>query len=167
MDLTEEWRPVVGYEGAYEVSSMGRVRGLDRITYGGRTWRGQMLTPAVMPRGYLVVTLWGQGRQRSALVHRLVLTAFRGLPAARDEGRHLNGDPADNSLQNLAWGSHGQNQYDQVAHGRHANAAKTHCAHGHPFNEANTYRPAHRKARICRACRRAYMKRYNGKLASA
>ena len=51
------------------------------------------------------------------LVHRLVLEAFVGPCPADMECRHLNGNPADNRLENLAWGTHRQNQADRIAHG--------------------------------------------------
>lgn len=152
----EQWRPVVGYEGAYEVSDLGRVRSLDRITDRGRRWRGRLMTPATMPAGYQVVTLWRDGAQRTHLVHRLVLTAFVGPQSARTEVRHGDGDPANNALTNLAWGTHSENQHDQVAHGTHHHAAKDRCPAGHPYDEANTYHYPGRPHRGCRACRRRW-----------
>lgn len=167
-DQLERWRAVPGYEGSYEVSNLGRVRSLSRITDRGRKWRGRIMTPAVMgSNGYLIVSLWREGKQRTALVHRLVLSAFVGPAPDGAEGRHGLGGPADNRLSNLAWGSHSENQVDQVAHGTHANASKTHCPNNHPYDDENTYVYPGRSKRGCRACRREHMRNYKQRRAAA
>lgn len=51
-------------------------------------------------------------------VHRLVLETFVGLRPKGCEARHLNGDPADNRLRNLCWGTRAENYVDRVKHGR-------------------------------------------------
>lgn len=152
--MDEQWLPIPGYVGSYEVSNLGRVRAPDRITDRGRKWRGRTLTPSPMPRGYRVVTLWRDGKQKSALVHRLVLLAFVGPSPEGMEGLHKNGNPADNALSNLAWGTHSENQLDQVAHGTHPKASKEACPSGHPYDEANTYVYPGGAHRACRQCRR-------------
>jgi hypothetical protein len=166
-DQLERWRPIPGYEGSYEVSDLGSVRSLDRITDRGRKWRGRTLAPAVMPRGYLIVTLWRDGKQRSALVHRLVLSAFVGPAPDGTEALHGDGDPANNMLSNLSWGTHAENQADQVAHGTHANASKTRCRAGHFYDEANTYSYPGRSKRGCRSCRSTYMQNYKTRQGAA
>lgn len=150
-----EWRPIPGYEGSYEVSDLGEVRSLDRLTDRGRNWRGRVMSPAPMPSGYQIVTLWRDGKQRTALVHRLVLEAFVGPPAPGQEVRHYDGNPANNALENLAWGTHAENEADKIAHGTHPHASKTHCPQGHPYDETNTYAyPGPQAHRACRVCRR-------------
>jgi len=160
---SERWLPVVGYEGEYEVSSLGRVMSLDRITQKGRKWRGRMMTPAPMPRGYLVVTLWGDGKQRTRTIHRLVLAAFVGPAPKGAETLHGDGDPANNRLENLQWGTHAENQADQLRHGTHYRAATTHCPSGHPYDEANTYVYPGTPHRACRKCRAANMRAWQEK----
>ena len=79
---TEEWRAVVGFEGFYEVSDWGRVRGLDRrVPRNGHTvfTRGVMLKPGRAANGYLTVSICGD----THLVQELVLTAFQRDSAAR------------------------------------------------------------------------------------
>lgn len=150
----EKWLPVPGYSGAYEASDKGRVRALDRVTDRGRRWRGQMMTPTSMPRGYQVVSLWRNGKQETALVHRLVLFAFVGPEPEGMEGLHADGNPGNNSLSNLRWGTHSENQLEQVAHGTHANASLETCPAGHPYNDENTYFYPGKPHRACRICRR-------------
>lgn len=87
-------------------------------------------------------------------VHRLVATAFLGAePFHGAVVRHLDGNPANNAVINLAWGSVSENNRDTVRHGRHHLAKKTACAHGHEFTPENTY--VWRGSRHCRACNRA------------
>jgi hypothetical protein len=167
-DQLEQWRPVVGYEGSYEVSDFGNVRSLNRITDRGRQWRGRLMSPAPMgPSGYLIVTLWRDGSQRTHLVHRLVLSAFVGPAPEGAEGLHGIGGPADNRLSNLAWGTHSENQFDQVAHGTHGHASKTHCPQNHPYDDENTYVYPGRAHRGCRACRREHTRNYKQKATAA
>lgn len=111
--MTEEWRPVVGYEGQYEVSSIGRVRSLDRKAKirGGayRVVKGQALKPQKHSAGYRTVNL---GRRNQKLIHELVAAAFIGPKPEGSEIRHLNGDPTDNAVNNLAYGTRSENMRD-------------------------------------------------------
>jgi hypothetical protein len=98
-----------------EVSDRGRVRSLDRV---------------VRP----TVGLPGRGTVR---VHVLVCETFIG---PRPDGlltRHLNGNPYDNRIENLAYGTVSENSLDCVSHGTHPLASKTHCKRGHEFTEGN------------------------------
>lgn len=69
------------------------------------------------PYGHLKLNL-GTGSGRSRWVHRLVLQAFVGPPTEGQVARHLDGNPTNNALGNLAWGSPSENNADMVAHGR-------------------------------------------------
>jgi hypothetical protein len=121
--MSEEiWKPVPGYEGRYEVSDQGRVRSLDReieqLSRQGNAYkkmvRGIVLRPGRMPAGHVSVSL---GRFNSHCVHKLVLLAFVGSAPAGCECLHNNGNPADNRLENLRWGTRGDNIRDAVKHG--------------------------------------------------
>lgn len=118
----EEWRPVVGWDGLYEVSSQGRVRSLPRRSATRRlAVRGRVLKPTKMPKGHLMVDLSFDrtcgGRRERRFIHVLVLYAFAGDPAPGQISRHLDGNPENNTLDNLAWGSHQDNHDDAVRHG--------------------------------------------------
>lgn len=156
----ERWAPIPGYEGAYEVSDRGNVRSLDRVTDRGRRWKGRVMTPSPMRNGYMTVTLWRDGRQRSRLVHRLVLDAFVGKAPEGHEALHANGDRGDNRLANLSWGTHSENQLDQVSHGTHHRASRTHCPAGHPYDAENTYTYPGKPHRACRVCRAKYIREW-------
>jgi len=110
----ESWRAVPGYFGLYEVSDLGRVRSKPRP----RTRGGVLVQSPAVAGGYPMVTLCQSGKQRSFAVHWLVLRAFRG-PARGRQTRHLDGDPTNNGLDNLAWGTQAQNEADKMRHGRY------------------------------------------------
>ena len=117
----EEWRPVVGYEGSYEVSDLGRVRSLDRVIiqnsrYGNphaHPVKGRLLRPGRSASGHLSVSL---GRGNSRFVHTLVAEAFIGARPAGMKVRHLDGDEANNRRDNLTYGTHGENGRDKKDH---------------------------------------------------
>lgn len=122
--MNYEWRPVLGYEGLYEVSNSGEVRSL-AFFRGGKRWpRLLMLAPRISTHGYPYVTLRlpkpGPGGTRHGKyqsVHRLVLDAFVGPCPAGMEAAHLNGNPDDCGLPNLRWVTHQENVDHQLAHG--------------------------------------------------
>ena len=110
----EEWRPVVGWEGRYEVSNQGRVRSL---RWGGayplKTPPGKGNYPGFTPSGK-------DNPDRTRLfVHRAVLEAFVGLKPDGMVCRHLDGNPQNNRLENLRWGTPKENSADAIRHGTH------------------------------------------------
>lgn len=104
----EHWKDVPKYEGMYQVSNLGNVRSFRRSK------EPKLLKPGRMPSGHLSVAL---GRHSSRCVHELVLLAFVGEKPHKHECRHLNGNPSDNRLENLKWGTRRENILDAVAHG--------------------------------------------------
>lgn len=151
--MSEIWKPVPGYEGSYEASTLGRIRSADRVAAGHHRVPGQILRLNPTQNGYyLRVALSQNGARRTFTVHRLVALTFMGPRPDGMEIRHLNGDGRDCRLDNLAYGTRSENILDQVAHGTHPNAAKTSCINGHPFTPENTYRTG-RGHRACRKCK--------------
>lgn len=161
----EQWRPVTGWEDRYEVSDRGNVRSVDRTetmsdgrtsTRSGRTKR-TVTTPA----GHLKVGLCKGGKVYHRYVHRLVLEAFVSVRPDNAECRHLDGDPANNVVENLAWGTKSENERDKLIHGTHHEAMKTHCPRGHVLMLPNLRR-ATLPRRTCLACDRAaaYCRKY-------
>jgi hypothetical protein len=113
----ERWLPIIGYEGHYEISDMGRVRSVDRIDPRKHSRQGGMMKISALKSGYLRVTLTKNGIEKTAKVHLLVLEAFKGQRTHGMEGRHVNGKKADCSLNNLEWGTHAENLADIAKHG--------------------------------------------------
>jgi hypothetical protein len=113
------WAAVVGYEGVYEVSDLGRVRSLDRIISSGHRRKGKLLRFLSYKVRYLQVMLSNANVQKCRDVHVLVLTAFQGeRPSPEHEARHLNGVRFDNRSSNLAWGTVEENTADKDLHGQ-------------------------------------------------
>ena len=105
--MIEEWRPIVGYEGLYEVSNLGRVRSLDRYVKCGyeayRLQKGKVLSPTKDTNGYLKVVLNCNGKHKSINVHRLVTEAFLPNPDNLPEVNHKDEDKTNNRVENLEW----------------------------------------------------------------
>ncbi len=100
-DTTAEiWLPVVGYEGIYSVSNLGRVRrdGADSGAHVARILR----TP-IGGRGYPLVSLSLHSRRRTVNVHILVTDAFLGPRPAGWQVNHRNGIKTDGRLSNLEY----------------------------------------------------------------
>lgn len=167
----EEWQPVVGYEGAYEVSDHGRVRSVDRVIIDSRgrrqPWTGRVRKLRKNRLGRWTVGLRDEQRKWHNLqVAPLVLAAFVGPRPSGLECCHNNGISTDDRLVNLRWDTRSSNMLDKVKHGTHHNAIKTHCLRGHPLASHNlviSMENGSRK-RHCRACNRAcaYRKRHGG-----
>lgn len=107
----EVWKDVVGYEGIYEVSSIGRVRSSEgKITHstlhGVRRWKSRLLKEKD-PKGRDVrVSLYKDKIGRSFLVHQLVAMAFIPNPKNYKSINHLDGNPRNNAVDNLEWCDH-------------------------------------------------------------
>lgn len=138
--MAEIWKPVPGYGGHYEASSLGRIRSMERIVTkrhrSGKLiqqrYAGRLLSPcATDDLGHMVVHLGIDGRRMNVAVHRLVLLAFAGEPLPGQEACHKNGVASDNRASNLRWDTHAANNGDRLLHGTydqgedHAMAALT------------------------------------------
>jgi hypothetical protein len=108
--MIEHWQSIAGFPG-YEVSSQGRVKSFRKANH------GIILCPIWTDRSYFVVNLYRDSQRFQRSIHRLVLETFRGPPALGQEARHLNGDPTDITLNNLAWGTPVENGADKRLHG--------------------------------------------------
>lgn len=96
-----EWRPIAGYEGRYEVSSLGKVRSLD---YRGVKGWVKELSPTPNNKGYLQVSLFKKGKEPwHASIHRLVAKAFMPNPHNYLEVNHIDEDKTNNCVTNLEW----------------------------------------------------------------
>ncbi len=112
-------RPVADYPGYY-VTTTGQVLGKRSDTRAG-------LAEDVGTFGHRRVTMHRDGCRPSGdrlLVHRLVLAAFVRPARTREQACHRNGDPSDNRLSNLYWGSPEDNWSDRLKHGDGRSYAK-------------------------------------------
>lgn len=119
----EEWKAAPGYEGLYEVSSLGRVRSLPRevASKNGSTAKkrgGPRSTYRDKRTGYVQTRLSKLGKASTLLVHRLVCEAFHGPPPkGRPQVGHIDGSRDNNSASNLRWVSAKENAQDRIGHG--------------------------------------------------
>lgn len=101
----EVWKDIKGYEGKYQVSSLGNVKSLNYHREG----REKELTQCVDTDGYMVVLLYKDGRKKTCKVHRLVAEAFlsndNGLPSIN----HKDENKRNNSVDNLEFCTVGYN----------------------------------------------------------
>lgn len=155
---------MVGYEGLYEVSSVGRVRSLAR-----RGTLGGVRRLRMRKDGYYDVELSCDNVKSKQLVHRLVAAAFHPNPEGHPVARHLNDVRVDNRAENLAWGSLSDNTADAIRNGRNPHLMMTHCRKGHPYDAENTnHAHGYRSCRECgRTASREHMRRVRATLKAA
>lgn len=113
-DLESEiWMPVGGYEGLFEVSNKGRVKSLAKWNPTG-TNKGYMRNDCILRQflvdGYCIVNIGRSNIRHSKKVHRLVALAFINNLNSKPQVNHKNGLRTDNSVENLEWCTHGENQ---------------------------------------------------------
>ena len=105
--MIEEWRPIEGYEGLYEVSNLGRVRSLDRyVKYSNgqiHLHKSKVLSLLKGEYGYIQVNLHCNGKNKRCFVHRLVAQAFIHNPDNLSEVNHKDEDKSNNNVDNLEW----------------------------------------------------------------
>ncbi|OPX85419.1 MAG: NUMOD4 motif protein [Pelotomaculum sp. PtaB.Bin104] len=122
---SEIWKDIPGYEGRYQASSLGRVKSLERKVrsvnhYTGReflrTVPERILRPGQYSKsGHLSVVLEHGGNGQP--VHQLVIKTFKGNPPVEMEVLHINGDPTDNRIENLRYGTRTENILDVYRQG--------------------------------------------------
>ena len=103
----EEWKPIKGYEGLYEVSNLGRVKSLNRkiLCSNGliKEIKEKILTPKDNGKGYLNVHLSKNGNHKHLYIHRLVAEAFIPNPNNLPQVNHKDENKSNNCVDNLEW----------------------------------------------------------------
>jgi HNH endonuclease/NUMOD4 motif len=128
----EVWRPVVGFESRYIVSNHGRVKALERVVV--RSTSKPYTVPECFIKtppnkyGYPECAPQTKGNVRTRLVHQMVLEAFVGPAKPGQVCRHLDGNPGNSRLDNLAWGTMAENSQDTIRHGRVKRGEDVHSA---------------------------------------
>ena len=126
--MEEIWKPVVGFEGRYEVSSFGRMKALAReIKYkDGRVGhkKEQMIKGSLINPGYLIVSL---DTKTKKLIHRVVAEAFLEETEYKKTVNHKDGNKLNNNVENLEWATYKENN-------DHARQTKLNNQHGQNNN---------------------------------
>lgn len=108
--MIEEWKNIIGYEGLYQISSLGNIKALTREIH---TTRNDYTYIRIIPEhmmslvstddGYLRVTLTKEGKRKSYLVHRLVAEHFIPKVEGKSHINHLDENKTNNKVSNLEW----------------------------------------------------------------
>lgn len=114
MDLRE----IPGFPG-YKITRAGKIWSEPKYT--GQGHRGKWLKQRKVTGGYIQVIILRNNKRTPCQVHRLVLETFVGLCPKGMVCRHLNGNPADNRLVNICWGTPSENVQDSIRHGTYSN----------------------------------------------
>jgi NUMOD4 motif/HNH endonuclease len=128
LNLPDEiWKPVIGFEGFYEISNRGRVKSLARKVWIKSRWgqhqqisvRERVLAATPDKEGYLCVMFAKDGKRWCKKIHRLVLETFIGQSPPGMQCRHLDGNRLNNAPNNLCWGTSKEDAADRIKHGVH------------------------------------------------
>jgi hypothetical protein len=116
---TEVWRDVVGYEGYYKVSNLGKVKSLDRIVTNpargnDMKLKGRILSLCFSRKNYNCVNLYNGEGGKTKAVHRLVAEAFIPNPFNKPFIDHINTIRTDNRVQNLRWVTSKENCHNEL-----------------------------------------------------
>lgn len=111
MEDEEIWKDVIGYEGLYQISSMGKVKSLQQGNAIGSkiTYREKIMKPRLKKSGYYDVGLKTKGRQKRFRINRLVAMHFIPNPENKPFVNHKEGIKSDNRMAKLEWCTHSEN----------------------------------------------------------
>lgn len=108
-EQSEIWKDITGYEGLYQVSNLGRVRSLTRKVSvigkkNSRVFIGKIKKDVREKKnGYLVVSLFRNGKSKRFFIHRVVANAFLSNPNDLPQVNHKDEDKTNNKVSNLEW----------------------------------------------------------------
>lgn len=115
------WKNVVNYEGFYEISNEGDVRGVDRSVKTKNGFNKKIGSKNLKQRenisGYLIVYLFKNGKKKCQFIHRLIAEAFIPNPLKKPQINHINGIKLDNAISNLEWVTGSENMKHAVKMG--------------------------------------------------
>ena len=114
--MTEIWKDIVGYEGLYQVSNLGRAKSLTK-RYGCCIRPEKIIAKVTNRQGYVVFNLRKDGRKKQVFLHRVVASAFVENPFGYPQVNHINGDKEDNRAENLEWCTAKENIHHAFATG--------------------------------------------------
>lgn len=108
--MNEIWKDIEGYEGLYEISNLGRVKSLSKMS--GSCMRKEKILNSknrLTKDGYARVNLYKEGKGKDFRVCRLVATHFIDNPDNKPTVNHINGIKTDDCVENLEWATLNEN----------------------------------------------------------
>ncbi|MBU3205583.1 HNH endonuclease [Clostridium algidicarnis] len=112
----EIWKDIIGYEGVYQVSNIGRVKRIG--TYKNQSMKewdsDKVLKPATKSNGYMFVGLSKYGKVSHRHIHRLVAEVFIPNPLNKPTVNHKDGDRSNNIVENLEWATYSENNIHSI-----------------------------------------------------
>lgn len=133
---TEIWKDIPNYEGHYQVSNFGRVRGI-KDPHGN--YREYIRTPYKHKNGYLFLGLWKENNATAFSVHRLVALAFLPNPNDLPEVNHKDGIKTNNYIDNLEWVSTSENRKHAWDAGLRCRQAQSNTMKGRKYSNKSKY----------------------------
>lgn len=117
----EIWKDVKGYEGIYQVSNLGNIKRLERISNfksvnqhkeykTTRKIKERLKKQTINQCGYYQTTLYKDSNRKNVLVHRLVAQAFIPNPENKPTVNHIDGNRTNNNINNLEWATYPEQQ---------------------------------------------------------
>jgi len=106
----EVWKDIIGYENHYQVSDLGRVKSLTRITTHGHKRKERIMKLSTNNDGYLHVILTNNKIEKTHRINRLVGIHFIPNPDKKPEVGHKFGNKKDNRSISLQWETRSENQ---------------------------------------------------------
>ena len=122
--MSEIWKDIKEYEGYYQVSNIGRVKRLERVSRYKcgdslleRTVKERVMKNVFSDKGYYKVQLWKDGINKNCRIHRLVAIAFIPNHKKLSEVNHKDLDKINNNVSNLEWVTTTENRRHAVKNG--------------------------------------------------